>query len=475
MLYKLPMPLVVCGIPAATYVLCFRRWRALFTWPHAVGLLLFLAPWVPWVIAALAYEPLAWQKWRVEFVDRFSGNLPNVEGQSDPRYLLFYLLPPAVFCLPYSVSLPGALATPFMKTLDASRRGRWFMFIWFVTLFLFFTIAVGKETRYLLPALPPLFVLLGLDLSRVFADRRAAPLRGGSRVLLTLACLALAPAVCGGAVYGGQRWFRALGQFEPEAGTLTGQLSERELLVPLGIAGAILGIGLSAMTWLFATGRRAVAFGAIVGAMWGCWLIAWPTVFPIVVSQAGFRDFAQQLEQRLSDKDAALLRQIAHQDPRVIWYGSHAFPRLVDEFDLLQEQKGSRTRKYELRRVGDEMVRALRANDRCLLVIGLRDYVQFRVLIEHVATQRGEPVPPMYVWIQPRYGRPDRNFILLSNQAPPDAPPVTIGIPDRLRERIISEARQEFGDELIQPNLRDGAELSGNPNAPPSGPPEARP
>src|SRR5262249_9575034 len=108
MLYKMPMPLACIGLPAVLYVLIQRRWRIFASPWHLVGLLLFCLPWLPWAVMVCRAEPTATAKWRVEFLDRFTGDLPNVEANKQWFFYFFYLLPLLVFTLPYSLSVPAA-------------------------------------------------------------------------------------------------------------------------------------------------------------------------------------------------------------------------------------------------------------------------------------------------------------------------------------------------------------------------------
>lgn len=57
-----------------------------------------------------SWNPPRLAKWKVEFLDRFTGYLPNVEGQRAWYFHFVYLVPPLVYCLPFSLSLPQALA-----------------------------------------------------------------------------------------------------------------------------------------------------------------------------------------------------------------------------------------------------------------------------------------------------------------------------------------------------------------------------
>src|SRR5262245_40465065 len=99
MLYKQPMPLVGVGLPALLYVVLCNRWRIFANRWHVAGLAVFCLPWMPWVIALAALQSGAageaasavpahatdfWTtlaKWKVEYWDRLTGDLPNVEDQ----------------------------------------------------------------------------------------------------------------------------------------------------------------------------------------------------------------------------------------------------------------------------------------------------------------------------------------------------------------------------------------------------------
>ena len=148
MLYKMPMPLACIGAPAFFYLLLRNRWRVLASPIHLLGLVLFLLPWLPWAIMVMQAEPTAWAKWKVEFLDRFTGDLPNVEEQKQWRFYFTYLLMPIVYCLPYSLSLPGALWRGLRRDPRVNRDGMLCMVIWFLSLLAFFTASTGKEWRY---------------------------------------------------------------------------------------------------------------------------------------------------------------------------------------------------------------------------------------------------------------------------------------------------------------------------------------
>ncbi len=433
MLYKMPMPLVVVGLPAVCYVLLLRRWSILASGWHLVGLLVFLLPWLPWAVAVFWAEDAALTKWKVEFIDRFTGSLPNVQGQDNWRYLCTYLGPPLLYCLPFTLSLPGALWRAFRRQPGVERRGTLFMVIWIASLLVFFTASTGKEWRYFLPALPPFFVLLGIELAAFFDPaRRATPRRD---LAGAVAVWVLTPTVLfGGAFWGLRRWFEKRGQYE-----LADLYTWTDVWQAYAVAAAILVAGFSLAAWLYLRRREQLSFAAIVATMWLMWLWSWPQVMPLLMSQRPFRDFAAQLNEQIPAELRPHLRQLGSQDSRIVWYGDVRLPRLIDQLDLLREQGHERSLEYELRRYGEEMVRQLSGSEPVLFVASLLDYVHFLISAPEELARQGRALPPQHLWLQTRYGDYGRHFVVFGN-VPPPYPEPQLRVPERQRARIEAAA-----------------------------------
>lgn len=431
MLYKMPMPLVCVGLPAAAYVVLCRRWSLLRSRVHLIGLLLFLLPWLPWAVLAVWAEPMAWNKWVVEFFDRFTGDLPNLrEQQSDWRLYFLYPGVALVFTVPFCLSLPQALWRGFRGEAGLHPRGRWFLLIWFFTLLAFFTAAAGKETRYFLPAMPPLFVLLGVELAAFF-DPQRPPRPKRDRAALWVICV-LAPA---GAIGGGVFLKRLSDEHSPW-GVLPWDALGPAYAMTAGLI--VAGVVLAAL--LYTLRREGASFAALVGTMWAAFLYAWPNLMPVAASQAAFKDFAAQLRE-LPPEYRTRLRQVGHQDARIIWYGDVRFPRVIDQLELLRLQGGRRFRETELRIVGEEMVRALESEELVLLVSGPADYVLFHLSAPPELAKMGRTMPPTYPWLVARVGRPYQRYIVYGNRPPPWPQP-ELPLPQKTLEKIAAVASQ---------------------------------
>lgn len=413
MLYKLPMPLAIVGVPVFLYLLVRNRWRVLADRIHLWGLLVFLLPWLPWAIAVAVIEPTALAKWKVEFWDRFTGALPNVEGQRAWYFHFVYLIPPVVYCLPFSLSLPQAFARAFRQQPGVHRGGMLFMGVWFLGLFAFFTASAGKELRYLLPALPPLFVLLGVELAAFFdPGRRARPARDRLAALAVWVLLPLGFVVGGFAVH--KYWYTRMGALEG--------FTWAEVWQPYAVAAVIFCAGASLAAWLYVRRRGNASFGALVATMWAVWLWVWPQVMPVFVSQRPFINFAEQLQARIDPALQESMRQIGSQDPRIIWYSDYRFPRIIDQLELLRMQGGQRSLARETELVGEEMVNQL-ADDKLVLMVASRPYyVDFLVIAPPLLADQGREMPPVHLWLESGLGANKHHFVLFSNRPPPSWP-----------------------------------------------------
>jgi len=412
MLYKLPMPLVCVGLPMFLHIVIHRRWRALRTGWLAVAFLLFLLPWLPWAAAVMLSEPAAWWKWRVEFWDRFTGDLPNVAGQRAWYFHFIYFVPAAVYTLPYTLSVPAG----FLRALRPQRSGMnpaaaRFVLIWFVSLFAFLTVSAGKEFRYLLPAVPPLYVLLGVELARLFDPHR---LRDERRVRLAVIAvwigMPLAVAAGGWALW---EWNRHNGGVVPMPALRTAY----------GAAALILCACFASAAGLYRARRTHASFAVLAGGTMLGWLWIWAGLMPIVASEAPFIELAREVRQRIPAEQRATLRFVGSQDARIVWYGDLRMPRILDQLELLERQGGRRSLEREERLVGEEMVRRLAGDSPVLLMACRADYVRFMLEAPRILAERGQAMPPVHLWLQTPAKYPKKShFVVFGNHPPPWGP-----------------------------------------------------
>jgi len=134
------------------------------------GLLLYAILVLPWFIAvALREKEFLW----FFFVDQnFLRFLTQKHHRSGPIYYFLPVLFGGLF--PWSIFIPRAVAAFW-------RRGEFHLFlIWFLVVFLFFSLSGSKLPPYILPAFPALAILLG----NLFQDRAGRPTPGRSEILV---------------------------------------------------------------------------------------------------------------------------------------------------------------------------------------------------------------------------------------------------------------------------------------------------
>ncbi len=455
MLYKIPVPIIFIGLPLVLYVVLCNRWRALGSIWHLVGLVLFCLPWLPWTVAIVRRYPIILDRWRVEFVDRGTGALPNLSDQPDAWwYYLLYVGLALALTFPFSLSVFGALAVPFRRTeRDRARRGRWFLWLWFIGLLGFLTVYSGKETRYFIPALPPLLMLLGIELSRFFDPRRAGNPR--LRGVALAAVVLLVPAMLFGLHKGLDKLYE-----RTEMVTL---FPWEQLWRPALVAGIVLGVGAVIAAGLFFRRRTNASFGALVVTTWLVFAWIWPNLIPRLEHQGPYRAIASQLREKLTPEQHDWLVSIAHQDPRVIWYSDLRFPRLISQLDMLAMQDGRRDPLFERRKYGQEMLARLRQDEPVLMVADIMQYALFRHIAEKELAARGEEMPPIHVWLTSGVGRLDHRHVVFGNR-PPDWEPPALGFTERQRQGLARRA-----DELSARLASDETPLV--PTSGPSGSP----
>lgn len=414
MLYKMPMPLVTVGIPAICSLVVQNRWKTLKNPWHLVGIVLFLLPWLPWIYAVVTWRmdgdwAIAWAKWRVEYIDRMTGELPNVEANKQWFFYFFYIGLAFVYVLPYTLSLPAAFTRAFRRDPTVKDDGRRFMAIWFLSLLAFFTISTGKEARYFLPAMPPLFVLLGIELSWFFSQERAAN-RKGAWLLAGVFAVGIPIGAVFGAIKFSQQYVGPHATFDWV-----------DLRLPYIVLCCIAGLGLTFAAICFARDRRNLSFGVLVATIWIGWFWSWSNFMPVFRAQRGDISFSRQLRALVDEHPdyEKHMYQVAQQNPTITWHSDVRYPRVIDQLEMLEKEKYHRDYDTEVRLVATEMLNKLRGDKLALFVATREHYLLFQYKAPELADELGFPMPKTYIWIQSKKGPKRHQTILFGNQPPP--------------------------------------------------------
>jgi len=122
-----------------------------------------------------------------EHFQRFTSNVHS-------RYQPFWFFVPvlAVTMLPWSFFIPGALGRAWRNRNHENGEAGLYLFLWFILVFLFFSVSVSKLVPYMLPVFPPLAILIASRFSRAVDGRHDELIPALLTLGLTLIALGLA-------------------------------------------------------------------------------------------------------------------------------------------------------------------------------------------------------------------------------------------------------------------------------------------
>jgi hypothetical protein len=156
-------------IPAAIivlYLLATARWRVLARVPWFTGVPLFLVVSAPWHLLAATRNPdFLWFYFVHEHVLRFA---TPIAERHEPLWYFAAVL--TLGCVPWSGLFPSVLRMVRWREVRSALAERpevTFLLLWFGFVFVFFSASQSKLIPYILPALPPLAVLVGLLVARL--------------------------------------------------------------------------------------------------------------------------------------------------------------------------------------------------------------------------------------------------------------------------------------------------------------------
>ena len=141
-----------------------RRFRDIFRWQHAVGMLLFLAIWLAWEIPfyRIVGKDAAWVMLMGDIAMRFEGN----GFEQWARHLVEFPAGLIVSTLPWSALLLAFFHKDFRQSIVAKRADISFLALSAGFAFLTCLVTPSTRNRYFAPALPLLAPLIGLVAGR---------------------------------------------------------------------------------------------------------------------------------------------------------------------------------------------------------------------------------------------------------------------------------------------------------------------
>lgn len=158
-LTKGPVGVVLPALIVTADALLRRDGRALARLLDPAGMALFVLGWGGWFLAA-------WSAGGRAFIERhvMIENLRRFTGRGDVQHrhgALYYLPVLAGAFAPWTLALPAAIARLRRGMTDADRLA----LVWILVVLVFYSLAAGKRSVYLLPLFPPLALLTGTGLA----------------------------------------------------------------------------------------------------------------------------------------------------------------------------------------------------------------------------------------------------------------------------------------------------------------------
>ncbi len=188
-LAKGPAAVILAGGATLAWAALSHQWTAPFRFLHPAVIATFCVTALPWYVLCALRNPdflriFIWQH-------NFERYTTPVFEHRQPIWFYGYIL--ALAALPWIFVLLGGLleAIRQLKNKTPVASNGWFFVCWALFPILFFTLSQSKLPGYILPAIPPLFVLLGRWVSESAAKRRIGVLTAFSATGIALLPLAV--------------------------------------------------------------------------------------------------------------------------------------------------------------------------------------------------------------------------------------------------------------------------------------------
>lgn len=290
-LAKGPPGLVVVGGVGALYVLVFARWRALYEGAFELkrGLVIMAAIAIPWHVAM-------WLKQGPSFISEYLFlHILNRAGDGSVDKSLgsfeFYTSQIGHGMWLWAGLLPAAIGATVIRARPETREGRVRLIIgiWAMTAVAVFCLVATKFNHYILPAIPPLGLLVAFLLDDLLARReRLHPLYAALGAAIVLL-------ICRDLMFEPDRWIEMFVYRDdrPWPSAEPWQIDPSDGFLALGIAGALA---------LIVAGTRFTRLGvALLGGV-GIAICVWAlqVYMPIAGTHWGMRDAVRSYYQQRS-------------------------------------------------------------------------------------------------------------------------------------------------------------------------------
>jgi len=339
-LAKGPLGVVLTGLVAGSLALVERRWDMIRKFCFHPGVVLAIVLATGWYVIAITRggEGFFGRQILHENLNRFVGG----SGHSHPFY--YYL--PYLFSqgMPWSLFLPLLLWDVFKMGLRPG-DDRLFLKLWFLVMFAFFSLSMGKRPVYLLPIYPAISLLLAAWFYESGAEGKGRIIIYRVVALFAVLTGAMLLVITFGALWShDQGWFFAPMKSVLKPKDWANLLAVRIQLDNFGwtftsLALIASGLWLSLARSLWLCRMRWVAHQLVlISLLHGA--IGWSVVMPAIAQARSYRDFMYEVNERVQPDDRLYLYGNLNPDS-VIFYRGGAIEKLEQPVQAVARKSGS--------------------------------------------------------------------------------------------------------------------------------------
>lgn len=294
--------LFVRRIPRQT----LRAFTRLWVFP---GVVVFLAVFVPWMIAAAKQNSYAVDLWDWQYFQRFQGDYEDTKARG-----AFYFVPIALGLLaPWTLSLFEGMAWPFLRMPPNRRRAFFFVALWGWVGIAVMSSMTFKKPYYILPSVPALVLITAVAVHRFFSVRPKVRWPG----MVIVGLMAVAAAV-------GIIWLQSYLRVNMPA----------LAFALLGIA-IVVGLLILVSGVLHVAGRGWWSFAALTAAMIGGFLTVWNVAGRALDNVDQVAALDRELDGAGVPADAIIYWADQRPDARLEFYYGRRSAHLVDPSELV--------------------------------------------------------------------------------------------------------------------------------------------
>ena len=315
-LAKGPIGFILPLLVSLIYLFVQRDYRGIKRMKLVLGIPLMLAIVLAWYLPAVSLGGKAYVQ---QNLFRHTTEAYRT-GWTHPQPFYYYLYSFPISFMPWVLFLPGAIVWGFSKAAVGKRKEFLFLLVWWIAIFVFFSLSRSKRALYLLPLCPAASLIVG----KCWADFISQPLNGFRRGWISLP------------VYVFIGFCLIVGAATP---WVTPRLApiKFSIVPPYGVALALVLIGFGvamAMSWRFKN-YKAVLF-LLIGMMVAGYFYASGVIFPLANSRMSARFISEEITARFQSGDQLAVFRGLEADPYNYYTGIAPIRVLVTPASLHQ-------------------------------------------------------------------------------------------------------------------------------------------